>query len=277
MLGTRQPGLVRGADVGVDWRVRAAGCWGPWSGCWGPGAASAPESSRRWRLLGARGGLCLRPECHVGPRRHEQDLPRQRALPEGCGTLPAGPPVQRAAGLRASQPWRGLLPGEPRPHGPWGLAQPGLPRPHSPGWASQRGREGAAVDVNTGCVCGTWVTSTLSPRSRWCACVHVRVCACVGECDRRAGTECRASSGSRAPGQSGGALGSGVGSRAPGGPLCAASQGRVSTAQTVSRAGSGADPRAAGPSCRAHWRPWCLGVCGQEDGAGGWGPHAPGP
>ena len=177
---------------------------------------------------------------------------------------------------RASQP-RWLLPGEPRPQGPQGLAQPGLPRPHSPGWASQRGREGAAVDVNTGCVCGTWVTSTLSPRSRWCACVHVRVCACVGECDRRAGTECRASSGSRAPGQSGGALGSGVGSRAPGGPLCAASQGRVSTAQTVSRAGSGADPRAAGPSCRAHWRPWCLGVCGQEDGAGGWGPHAPGP
>ncbi|XP_057563673.1 growth hormone-regulated TBC protein 1 isoform X3 [Hippopotamus amphibius kiboko] len=42
--------------------------------------------------------------------RHEQDLPGQRAVPQGRGALPAEDPVQRAAGLRAPQPRRGLLP-----------------------------------------------------------------------------------------------------------------------------------------------------------------------
>lgn len=65
---------------------------------WGPGRSPCPP----------RVSESVRPS----PRRRDQDLPRQREVPEGRRALPAENPVQRAAGLRAPQPRRGVLPGE---------------------------------------------------------------------------------------------------------------------------------------------------------------------
>lgn len=116
------------------------------------------------------------------------------------------------------------------------------------------------------------MTSSLSPRSRWCACVHVCVCmrmwvSAYGGLAGNAGPP-------REAGRLGGAAGGGDQFSAPGGVLSAALQGRVCTAQTVSPGG-----RSSGclPSCCVLWRPRCPGGCGQEGGAEGWGPHAPGP
>ena len=100
---------------------------------------------------------------------------------------------------------------------------------------------------------------------RVCVCVHVCVCvyAHVGECVRWAGPECRASSGSWASGQWGGASGGGDRLSCPRRcSFCSIAGTRV---HSPDREQSWVGSRSSG--CRALWGLWCLGVCGQEGGA----------
>ena len=185
-------------------------------------------------------------------------LPRQPGLPH-----PAQTPGSRPA-------WA------PRPpHRPRFLAQPGLPRPPQPGLGLSVGAGGSSCGrVHRLCLQDVGDQYPVALELMVCVCPRVYVCVCTcGECMQWAGPECRASSGSWASGQRGGASGGGDRFSCPRRcSFCSIAGTRV---HSPDRERSWVGSRSLG--CRALWGLWCLGVCGQEGGAWGWGPHTPGP